>query len=173
LARERKTVAKSFRINEDALEGLREEARSQTLSLNTLVNQLLVNHAQFGRYLMRMHVLMLTRQTLSELINPLTEESIIKTGQNAGKTAPAALITAKDGKITVSHVVELMRYMSSYSNWFEYTEKSEGEHWNITLMHEMGRKWSLFVAHYFTAAFAAAGLQAKYDIADRFVTFAI
>jgi hypothetical protein len=124
LVRERKTVAKSFRINEDALEGLREEARSQTLSLNTLVNQLLVNHAQFGRYLMRMHALMLTRQTLSELINPLTEESIIKASQNAGKTAPEALITAKDGKITVSHVIELMRYTSSYSNWLGSTSST-------------------------------------------------
>ena len=173
MPREKKTVAKSFRINEDALEALREEARSQTLSLNTLVNQLLVSYAQNGRYLKRLQGLALSRQTLSELINPLSEDSIIKAGQNAGKTAPEELMTAKYGKITITHVIDLMHTLSSYANWFEYTEKNEGEHSTITLMHEMGRNWSLFIVNYFSEAFAAAGCQAKCDVADRYVTFAI
>jgi hypothetical protein len=173
LHHESKGVAKSFRINEDALEALREEARSQTLSLNTFVNQLLVNYTNFGRYLVRMHAMMLSRQTLSELVAPLSEDYIIKAGQNAGKTAPEELMTAKYGKITVGHVIDLMHNLSSYANWFEYTEKNEGEHWTITLMHELGQKWSLFIAHYFAAAFAATGHQAKYDVADRYVTFTI
>jgi hypothetical protein len=173
LPREKTTVAKSFRINEEALEALREEARSQNLSLNTLVNQLLVNYSQFGRFMRRMHVMMLSRQTVNELIKPLSDEDAIKAGQNTGKTAPAALMTAIDGKITVSHVIKLIHNLSSYGNLFEYTEKNEGGHCTITLMHEMGRKWSLIIAHYINAAFAAAQCQAKYDIADRYVTFTI
>ena len=173
MARERKTVAKSFRINEDALEALREEAQSQTLSLNTLVNQLLVNYASFGRYVRRLHARILSQQTLAQLVDQLSEESITKAGQNAGKTAPEELVTVIKGKITVSHVIDLMHAISSYGNWFEYTEKNEGEHLAITLMHDMGRKWSLFIANYFTEAFVAAGCQAKCDVADRYVTFNI
>ena len=117
--------------------------------------------------------MMLSQQTLSELVNQLSEESITKAGQNAGRTAPEELITAIKGKITVSHVIELIHNVSSYANWFEYTEKNEGEHLTITLMHDMGRKWSLFIANYISEAFAAAGCKAKYDIADRYVTFNI
>ena len=166
-------MAKSFRINEEALEALREDARSQTLSLNTLVNQLLVNYASFGRYMRRMHAKMLSQQTLSELINRLSEDSIIEAGQNAGKTAPEELMTVIEGKITVSNVIALMRNISSYAGWFEYTEKNEGEHPTITLMHDMGRKWSIFIANYISGAFTAAGCKAKYDVADRFVTFTV
>ncbi len=166
-------MAKSFRISEDALEALREEARSETLSLNTLVNQLLVNYAQSGKYFKRTNAVTLTRQTFGELVNDLSEDIIIKAGQNAGKTAPQVLITSKYGKITVGHVIAYLHDLSSYANWFEYTEKNEGEHSTITLMHEMGRNWSLFIAHYLAEAFAAAGCKAKYEVADRYVTFAI
>jgi hypothetical protein len=120
-----------------------------------------------------MHVLMLTRQTVGELINPLSEEDVIKAGQNAGSTAPEALMSAIDGKITVGHVIELIHNLSSYANLFEYTERNEGGRCTITLMHEMGRKWSLFIAHYLNAAFASAQCQPKYDVADRYVTFTI
>ena len=173
LPREKKTVAKSFRINEDALDALREEARSQTLSLNTLVNQLLVNYAQAGRYFRRTNAATLTRQTLNQLVNALSEDTIIQAGQNAGKTAPQELITAKHGGITVGNVVDYVHDLSAHANWFEYTEKNEGGHSTITLMHEMGRNWSLFIAHYLTEAFTAAGCKAKYEVADRYVTFAI
>jgi len=166
-------VAKSFRINEDALEALREEARSQTLSLNTLVNQLVMNYASFGRYMRRMHVMMLSQQTLSEFIDHLSEDIATKVGKNTGKTSPAELITAINGGITVGRVIELIHNLSSYANWFEYTEKNEGVHSTITLMHEMGPKWSQFIAHYINGAFAAAGCQAKYDVADSYVTFTI
>ena len=170
---EKKTVAKSFRINEDALEELHEEARSQAISLNTLVNQLLINYAGFGRYMRRMQAKMLSQQTLGDLVDQLSEESITKAGQNAGKNAPEALMTVIYGKITVGNVIEFIHHLSSYGNWFEYTEKREGERWTITLMHGMGRKWSLFIANYICEAFAAAGCQAKYNVADRYVTFTI
>ncbi len=170
---EKKTVAKSFRINEEALEELREEARSQAISLNTLFNQLAVNYAGFGRYMRRLQAKMLSQQTLGELVNQLSEESITKAGQNAGKTAPEMLMTIIYGKITVSNVIQFIHLMSSYGNWFEYTEKTEGERLIITLMHGMGRKWSLFIANYVSEAFAAAGCKAKYNVAERYVTFTI
>jgi hypothetical protein len=120
-----------------------------------------------------MNNLRVSRQTLTELINPLSEDLIIKAGQNAGNSAPRALMAAIDGEMTVTTVISLMHNLSAHANWFEYTEKNEGEHSTITLMHEMGRNWFLFIAHYFTAAFAAAGCKAKYEVADRYVTFAV
>ena len=173
MPREKKTVAKSFRIDEDALEMLRDEAQYQKMSLNTLVNQLVVNYANFGRYAKRVHTLVLSRETVSELISPLTEDEIAKAGQNSARDIPREWMLLVDGKIAVSSVIHFIHNLSSYTNWFEYTEKNQGEHWTITLMHEMGRKWSLFIAHHINAAFAAAGCQPKYDIADQYVTFAV
>ncbi len=170
---EGKTLAKSFRISEKALDALREEAESQELGLNTLVNQLLVNYAAFGRYLKRMNVMIMSQQTVGGLLEMAPEEGVIKVAQNTGKAVPEAVISAIDGKLTVQNVMEYIHNLSSYANFFEYTEKKEAGHSTITLMHEMGRKWSLFIANYISQAFAAAGFQAKYSIADRYVTFTV
>src|SRR2546425_9255802 len=53
MPREGKTVAKSFRVNEKALGALQEEAARQSVSVYTLVNQLLLDYSEFGRFLQR------------------------------------------------------------------------------------------------------------------------
>src|SRR5208337_1567449 len=166
-------LAKSFRIDAQALDGLREEANSRALSLNTIANRLIVNYANFGRYLKRMNGMMLSQQELSEFINNLSEDSAISTGKSLGKTSPQMLMAAINGGITVGRVVELIHNLSFCANWFQYTEKREGERWKITLMHNLGRNWSQFITHYINGAFTAAGCRTKYDVADIYVTITI
>jgi len=170
---ERRTVAKSFRINEEALEGLREEANSQALSLNTLANQVIVKYTNFERYLRRMNGMMLSQPMLSEFIKYLSEDSAIKAGKSLGKTSPQMMMSAMNGGITAGRVIELIHNLSFCANWFQYIEKREGERWKITLMHNMGRNWSQFITHYINGAFTAAGCQAKYEVTDHYVTFTI
>jgi hypothetical protein len=172
LLRER-TVAKSFRIDESALEGLREEASAEALSLNSLANQLMVNYARFGRYLKRMNGMLLSQQTLSEFIKYLSEDNAINAGKSLGKTSPQMLMTAINGGVTVGRVIELIHNLSFCANWFKYTEKREDERLRITLIHNLGRNWSLFITHYINGAFTAAGCQTKYEVTDNYVTFTI
>lgn len=173
MSHEGKTVAKSFRINQNALEALREEANKQTISLNTLVNQLLVSYSEFGRYMKQMHAVMLTHETFAEILNTIPEDKLTEAAGRAGKSAPEALITSKHGKMTVNAVIELIHFLSAYANFFEYSEKDENGHWTITLTHEFGRKWSLFIASYLEQAFVTAGVKTRYTVSDRSITFNI
>lgn len=166
-------MAKSFRINEDALEGLREEADSRALSLNTVANQLLVNYAKFGRYLKRMDGMMLSQDMLSEFIRYLSEDSAIKAGKSLGETSPQMIMSAVNGEITVGRVIELIHNLSFCANWFQYAERREGDRWKITLMHNLGRNWSQFITHYINGAFVRAGCRTKYEVTDHYVTFTI
>lgn len=171
MPREGRTVAKSFRINEKALAALQEEATRQNVSVNTLVNQLLLDYSEFGRFLQRINALRLSRKTFSEILNFVSDDNLIKAGVIAGKGAPMALIASKWGKITVSTVIEYIHDLSAYANLFEYYEKNENERWTITLMHELGPKWSMFLTNYIGEAFTAAGVQAKTRTSDRAVIF--
>lgn len=173
MAGEGKTVAKSFRINQEALEALREEARKQTISLNTLVNQLLVSYSEFGRYMKQMHSLTLTRQTFSEMLSAIPEDKLTEFARNAGKSVPEAVIESKHGKMTLNGLIEFIHYLSAYANLFEYNEKDENGHWTITLTHELGPKWSLFIANYMEQAMASAGVKAKCTVSDRSTTVSI
>ena len=48
--RKSKTVPKSFRIDQSALIAIEDEASSQRVSANTLVNQILAQFAEFDRF---------------------------------------------------------------------------------------------------------------------------
>src|SRR6266568_1713302 len=148
MPREGKTVAKSFRVNEKALGALQEEAALQ-----------------------RVNALRLSRKTFGEILGMASEDSLAKAGAAAGKSAPVALIASKWGKITVNTVIEYIHDLSAYANLFEYYEKNENERWTITLMHELGPKWSTFLTQYIGEAFVAAGVQPKTKTSDRAVIF--
>jgi len=92
MPREGKTVAKSFRVNEKALGALQEEAARQSVSVNTLVNQLLLDYSEFGRFLQRVNAVRLSRKTFGEILSSVSDDSLVKAGQVAGKSAPMALI---------------------------------------------------------------------------------
>ena len=171
MPREGKTVAKSFRINEKALEALQEEAKRQTISLNTLVNQLLLDFSEFGRYLQRVNALKLSRKTFAEILNSIPEDGLVKAAQTAGKSAPVALIASKYGRVNVTSVLGYIHDLSAYANLFEYNEKNENERWTVTLMHELGPKWSTFLSYYLIEAFVSAGVQPKTKTSDRAVIF--
>ncbi len=171
MPKEGRTVAKSFRINEKALGALQEEAARQNVSVNTLVNQLLLDYSEFGRFLQRINAVRLSRKTFGEILNFVSDDNLAKAGEMSGKGAPMALIASKWGKITVNTVIEYIHDLSAYANLFEYYEKNENERWTITLMHELGPKWSMFLTKYIGEAFIAAGVQPKTRNSDRAVIF--
>jgi len=174
LKRDRRTVIKSFRLDEGALEALREEAGTQTITLNTLTNQLVMNYANFGRYLERIGGVTLSLQTLHEFISHLSEDSAINVGKNLGRTSPQQLIAAINGEVNLNRVIEFIHNLSSIANWFQYTECSPRTgQLKITLTHGMGRNWSQFVTHYLLGAFEAAGRLPRTDVADSYVTLTI
>lgn len=175
MKRDKKTVIKSFRLDEEALEVLKEEANTQTISLNTLANQLILSYANFGRYLKRVGGMMLSQQTLGEFIHSLSEESAINAGKSLGKSSPQQLMTAINGEVNVNRVMELIHNLSSIANWFQYTQFTtpNGRELKITLTHGMGRNWSQFLTHYLLGAFEAAGCQPKTNVADSYVTLTI
>jgi hypothetical protein len=169
-----RTVPKSFRIDEGALEALQEEADARALSVNTLANQLFVTYANFGRYLTRLSGVSLSEEALGRFVRNVPEDIAIEAGKTLGKTSPEILIAAKKMEgITVRGVIELIHNLSFCANWFQYTETRDGEHWKIILMHNLGRNWSLFIAHYIDGAFSSTDCRHKYEITDRYVTFTI
>jgi hypothetical protein len=171
VGREGRSVAKSFRINEKALIGLEEEADRQRVSVNTLVNQLLISYSEFGQYLSRIGALELSRKTFQEILDAVSEEDIIRAGQTAGKSAPNAYISSKWGRVTLNTVIEFIHDLSTYANLYEYSEKNENEHWTITLTHELGPKWSTFLAQYLAQALISGGVQPKTKVSGRAVIF--
>jgi hypothetical protein len=102
-----------------------------------------------------------------------SEKELVTAGQNAGRSAPLALISSKNGEVTVNTVLEYIQDLSAHANLFEFNETSEHGHWTITLLHELGNKWSIFLENYFAEAFKAAGAAPNITSSERALTIRI
>ena len=168
-----RTIAKSFRVNRNALRAIQEEAKRQNLSVNTMVNQLLISYADFGRFAQRAHSLNLTQKTFAEILAACSPEMLATAGRNAGRSGPLAMISSKSGDVTVNAVLEYIQDLSAHGNLFEFNETNEHGHWTITLLHELGSNWSIFLENYFAEAFKAAAAEPKITSSERAVMIRI
>jgi hypothetical protein len=159
-------------VDERVLDALREEAKRSNISLSTLVNQVLTKYADYGRFANRMNALSLARKTFALILNAASDEDIVKAAEIEGRSSPIAYITSMNGHMSVNNVVGFMQDLSAHANLFEYSVKSESPP-TFTLVHELGLKWSLFIAHYLAEAFKSAGTQVKFTTSDRAVTFTL
>lgn len=79
----RKTVGRSFRVDEEWLNVLTEEAEKQGVSVNSLLNKLLQQYA-YLRYMMRYGAITLTYKGFAGILECCPEDKIHENGVNSG-----------------------------------------------------------------------------------------
>lgn len=158
-----KTVTRSFRIDQSALDSLQEDARRKKISVNTLVNQLLLAHRDFDRYYERMGLIKIASATFNIILDAAPEEHVIEAGRAAAVDAPRAIIIAKYGVLSLQTILDFLRMMSEYANLFEYNQVDSdgGRKKIITLMHKLGVNGSLFLTHFVKTIFASINIETK------------
>jgi hypothetical protein len=148
-----KTVTTSLRVSESAFKALQEEAKKHNISLNTLANQMFIEFAEYDRFLERFRMVKLSQPTLKRIINAATDEAIEEAGRQAGGSVPQSFMLAKTGEISKQGILDYLRLMGTHANLFDYSEVVHSGGDSVTLTHEMGPKWSLFLANYVTSIF--------------------
>ena len=160
---------RSFRLDESALEVLEAEAKRRNTSPSALLNQFLVSYAEYGRVYEQMAALSLSRQTFMEVLSATQDAALAKAAERAGRSAVPAYVAAMRGPMTLQNIRELMAVLSKHAHLFEFNEKQDtfGKHW--TLVHDFGPKWSLFLAHCFSAAFTLISARVRPEVSERAV----
>ena len=118
-----------------------------------------------------MDALSLSRKTFMEVLSATNDDDLARAAERAGRSAVPAYIAAMHGPMTLQNIRDLMDALSSHARLFEFNENEDGfgRHW--TLVHQLGSKWSLFLAHYFAQAFALANVGIRHDTSERSVIF--
>ena len=160
------TITRTFRISEKAFLALQEDAKRQNVSVNTLVNQIILAYSSFDRYIKRLHLIKVTRPTFRRVLEASKEDAIIEAGQQAGSDVPKFLMLAKGGALSLQAALDHLRGLADYGNLFEYAESFEGRRRVITLAHELGPKGTLFLAHYVQTVFESVGSHPVFTLGD-------
>jgi hypothetical protein len=156
-----RTVTRSFRISEHALKSIEDEAKRQNVGLSTLVNQQLLAYADFERYIRRLGMIKISSATFERLLLAGPDTEIAKAGQEAGSDTPRSIILAKDGELSLETVIAYLKMLSEFAHLFEFGQVEQGGKQNITLLHSLGPKGSIFFENYVKALFDSIQLSPK------------
>lgn len=136
-----------------------------------MVNKLVASYVEYGRFAEQAHALSLSQNTFSLLLNAIGDEELKDAGEKAGRSA-SGFVAAVEGDLTTSALRRFIGFLSAHANMFGFSESEDTEgYW--ALFHELGPKWSLFLAHYFGAIFAEAKIRVQTEVSDRSVTFSL
>jgi hypothetical protein len=154
-----------------ALEALHEDAKAQNVSINTLLNQLLLTYANYDRPMNRFQMLKLPASTFMHVLQGAPDETIAEAGRLAGGDVPKTLILAKWGKLTKENSLNYLKAMSTYAKLFDYSEILNEGTLSVTLSHNFGAKGTLFLQQYVKAMFALVGIQPRFSPDENAVVF--
>jgi hypothetical protein len=166
-----RTATASFRLDESGLKALQEDAKKQNVSVNTLLNQLVLTYANYDRPMKRFQMIKVPASTFRYILQGAETETIIEAGRSAGNDVPKTYILAKWGEHTVENSLDYLKSTSDHAKLFEYSEVVHTGKISVTLSHNFGAKGSLFLQHYVQAIFEALGRSPKFFPDENAVVF--
>jgi len=163
-----KTVNRSFRISEKAYKALEEGAAKEKVSLNTFVNQLFLNYAEFDRFVNKVHPLDLPGPLLRLILDAVPEEKIMTVGKSwASNLLSRQQVLEMTGSFSREGVIQTMKKIANHAR-FEYSDvvDHEGKR-TFTIIHHLGRNYSLFAAIFMETILDSLGSgPIKHDVSD-------
>lgn len=168
-----KTATASFRLDEGALNALQEDARKQNVSVNTLLNQLVLTYANFDRPMKRFHMIKMPASTFKHILEAATSETVTEAGRLAGEDVPKTYIRAQWGEPSFENILNYLKITADHTNVFEYSEVKRDGKVNVTLTHDFGIKGSLFLQRYVQAIFEPLGKTLRFVPDENAVAFEI
>jgi hypothetical protein len=168
-----KTATASFRLDESALAAIQEDAKKQNVSVNTLLNQLVLTYANYDRPMKRFRMIKLPASTFKHMLQAATTDTVAEAGSSTGEDVPKTYIRAKWGDLSVENALSYLRITGDHTGLFEYSEVTRGGKVNVTLSHDFGPKGSLFLQSYVRAIFEPLGKPPKFLQDENAVSFEI
>ncbi len=169
-----KTVTRSFRISEGAFLALEEEAKKRNISLNTLVNQLFLSFANFDRYFQKFGMTKISKVSYRKTLKAVPDEVIVELAKEVAQNSGKVIILARYGMMSLKGVLDWLKDLADYAHWFQYNEvlSHEGKE-VITLTHDLGAKFSIFMVAYAKELFGQIGLVPKLSSTEDSITIGL
>lgn len=160
------TEPSTFRINKKILEELRLESRQKDISLNSLANQIFKAHIEWHSRAASAGFIPIRRELIKELLDPLTNKQIDDLAHRVVKhlvgTAMLVIVRKHNGNL----VIELLERWIRISGLIYHLHAEDNDR-TYVIKHDMGRKWSYYLARLFEeAAYELKMVRPDIKIAD-------
>jgi len=141
-----KTTTMTFRVYENLIKKLKEEAEDREISVNTLVNQIFRRYVEWDSYEPKVGMIPIAKPVVIQLFENISEDKLIEIANKVGKSA------VTDIALFMKHRIDI----DAFLEWFETRMKTasvEISHQRLDdaskthsyiIRHDFGKNWSIF-----------------------------
>jgi hypothetical protein len=167
----RKSEIKSFRLDAETLRGLRTVARRQGVTANAFVQNLLSQRVKVDPLIRAFPFIVLSKRSFVPIVGLTNPDGLEMVGLDLGRKNFAF---ARELFESTGTELDFLQYttevLDGQAHWFE-TEGVNSKPERMTLRHDYGIKWSLFVKSFLTGAYEVVSRdRMKLGIADTYVS---
>jgi hypothetical protein len=160
----------SLRIDSDILNAIRKEALQKDISVNTLLNQITKQYVQWYSHAAAAGFVTIRKQSLIKLINRLEEAEISNIAKEISKES-------KDFVLFLRSEYNLESVLDVIQTWiricaYKYRSEINSNTQLHIIQHDMGKKWSFYLAEVFRYIFEALEVRkVDFDTTENTLSF--
>jgi hypothetical protein len=143
VAKVKRTVTITFRIDEELLNKLRLESQNQEVSTNTLAGQAFKRFLEWDVYQPKIGFVCITKPVFIKIFENLTEAEVTRLVCTMGKDDARDMVLFMKGKIDVESFMAWFE-MQMINSSVQTTHIVENNTHAYVMKHDLGKNWSLY-----------------------------
>ena len=161
---------RTVRLPERIDEILIQEANERGLSPNALVSMILARFVEWDRFANRFHLISVTTELHKGLLDGIDDEKLEYLADKSGSHTPKEAMVFWFKEISVENLVRFLNDSCKYSGYGEFEHQEKQGRNTLTIRHDLGEKWSLYLKRYIDVALRKTfHVTAEFDVTDNAV----
>lgn len=160
----------SISLSKEVLGRLRIVAKRDSMSVNNLINQALENYSSWSLH--NKEFIPIRKALLSKLLEKFTHEEI------ESIAAGIARSSNKDTVLRFTSQFDVLNTLKTWDGWlrltgFPYSYEVEDSIHRFVILHDLGSKWSLYMAKLLASTMNQFGIIPIYECTDKILSFTV
>lgn len=152
------------------LERLRTVSKRESLSVNNLINHILENYSNWSLH--NTEFMPIRKALLSKLLEKFSHEEIDSLAASVAQTSN------KDTVLRFRSQFDVLNTLKTFEEWlrmtgFPYSYEIEDSIHKFIVLHDLGSKWSLYMAKLLASTMNQFGIIPKYECTDKILSFTV
>jgi hypothetical protein len=167
-----KTLIRSIRITKGLDDLLLKDAKAKRISANALIGSIMTKYAEMDSYNERYDTITLKQESFRSILQVVEDDELAQVAKEIGSLIPKQFLLFWFKRSDLETYLRYLSLVCRYNGFGEYEVDISDDRTNytITLIHNMGEKWSNFLKYWLEQGMkTTTGIIAKIDISKNTV----
>ncbi len=169
-SRRRKTVTLTVRLDEQSEKELKEEAIGKSLSVNTLVSQIIAKYLEWDRHMEKLDAITIPADALARLSDRVDEESLADFARDLAKSR-INLVRIWYKEVTPENVLRFLSFYFERNKTARIALSKDERPQHVIGFHRGGMKGSIWFKHFVEAMFKLSGKHIVVEVQENQFSF--